>query len=300
MYSSRLNSYLLNVIVSVIMVFAILITVILNFFTYVLLDKTTYTDAMYENEVDTIAFEEINQYFDRQYAYTGIDAEVFKSVVDRNDISVQIFSYIDSTFEYMTCKTDRLPEFNYDFTAIEESLNADYERWAEENDTVIDEEAQKNIDMTLKSVKEVINNKLDVLMLSYLNKENGISTFVHDHYPQLKTLRIASFGVVAFCILLLVIINRKKHLNNIFYWTGSSLFASSVIILAPCAYLRFTSYFDGLILKNDAIYQSLTQSMYGILDKNIACAIVLLIVSIVLFVVNMAMYKGWFRFTCDR
>ena len=207
---------------------------------------------------------------------------------------------MDSTFEYMVHKSDKLPEFNYDFTAIEKSLNDDYERWAKENKTEIDDEALKNIDATLKSVKEVITNKLDILMLSLLNKQNGVSTFIRNHYDQLKMLRIISIGIVAVCIAVLVLINRKRHINNIFYWTGCSFFASGAIILAPSLYLKLSHYFDGLIMKNDAIYKSLTQSLYSIMDKTIVCGIIMIVFSLIMFIVNMGMYKGWFRFTYNR
>lgn len=296
MFSSKLNHYLPNVIVTVILTFVIIAAVIVNFVVSLVLDKTTYVDAMYKNNVDKIVYDDIMDYFDKQYAYTGIEADVFKKVVSQDDISAAIYSYIDANFEYMTGANDKKPEFVYDFDPIEKALNEDYERWAGENKAAAnDDNAKKNIEFTLKGIRTTFESKIDVMMLSELNKIK-FTGFVHNHYGQLKTIRIISIAACVVLIILLVLLNLKSW-NNVFYWLGCSALSSGVIIALPMIYLSKSKFFDKLILTGDAIYKSLTTALYSITDQTVICALIIAACSVIFFILNMAMYKGWFIFS---
>ena len=289
MYSPRLRLYLPNLIITIITVFVIMASILINFAAEFFLNKETYSNVITEQSVDKIVYEEINQYFDRQSDYTGIDSNVFKSVIKSSDISSTIISYTDATIDYMNNVTNKKPTIVYDYTAIETALNNDYARWAKENNKIIDENAKKNIDYTLSHIKDTLDAKFDVMMFTYVNNF-GISDFVHNHYDMLKIARIILTSFAAVLILILFLINRK-HINCGFYWVGCSSLISGIIFCIPAIYLKASRYFDGLILKNDAIYKSLTELMYSFVNKVLIFGIILLVAGAILFLIDFLMCK---------
>lgn len=295
MKKNRLYHYLPNVLVTVLLTFIITGFAISAIVAIVVMNPQTYTDAMYENSVDEIAYEEIYAYFDRQYAYTGVEADVFKSAVTKKEISSAIFSYVDSTFDYMSGKTNKLPEFEYDFTELERSVDNDYQRWAEENEVEFDDQLAKNEKATIDSAEKVILTKLDIMMFSAINGENGFSTKIHNNYGLIKIAIIALAVAVAVVVGLLWIINRK-HTNNLFYWVSTSIYSASAILIIPTLLFKLTKYFDRLAIKNEVIYSALTQSLYSVNGKILACGIIMFVLATVIMVLYVALKRGMFKF----
>ena len=295
MHKNRLYYYLPNVLVSVVLTFLAAGLTIMCLVSFMIMNPQTYTDSMYENNVDETAYEEICAYFDRQYAYTGVEADVFKSVVTKKDISSAMFAYVDSTFDYMSGKTNKLPAFEYDFTALEQSVDNDYHRWAKENETEFDEQLAKNEKQTIDSAEKVILTKLDIMMLSTINKENGYSTKIHNNYGLINKLIFGLSGAIILIIALLWLINRN-HARNVFYWVSTALYSSSAILIVPAAILKFTHYYDRLAIKNEVIYSALTQSLYSITNKTLVCGIILLVCATIVMFIYVAVSKGMFKF----
>ncbi len=282
MRGKKLYKYLPNFIFTVVVAFWIVITIFVNSFSYVFLDPNKYTDLMSKYEVDKLVYSEINDYFDRQSAYTGISAEVFTSSLNNVEVSAAVFAYVDSTFDYMKNSTDVFPEFSYDFTSMEINVTQAYVDWAQENDIEQDEQFKSGVDTTIANVKNVVLTKLDIMMLSHLNGENGISTKIRRVYPNLTLIRLATVAVLLILIVIYNFIN-KKHKSTIVYWFATSIFCSGLMFVVPCAILKHTKYFDGLILKYDAIYKSLTQSLYNFLDIYIQIGGVLVAISAIMY-----------------
>ena len=296
MRKNRLNNYVPNILISILLTFLVLIFFILCMARLLIASPQIYTNSMYKNGVDTIAYDEISDYFDMQYAYTGIKADVFKSAVTKEAVSASMFEYVDSTVQYLSGQTNKLPTFEFDYEPLEESIHNDFLKWCEENETEFDDELKENESMTIRDAKSVINTKLDVMMLSYLNGPNGISTKVHDNFGIIKLASIGISFVILLVIALLIIINRKR-LRNIFYWCSTSVFSAGVLLIIPTAIIKASKYFDGLILKNDAVYNALTQSLYGVINIILISGIVMIVLAILLMFIYYAMLKDMFKFS---
>lgn len=291
----KLYSYLPNVIFTVLLSFALTAFIILYLVKTMALSPKTYTDAMYKSAVDVTAFDEINAYFERQSAYTGVNADVLKNSIAQKDVSASMFAYVDSTFEYMSGKTSKLPEFEFDFTALEENVHNDYLRWAAENNVQYTDELAGYESRTIASAKSVILNKLDIMLLSYLNKDGGISTTIRNNYSNLGKIMYGALGVCILLLAVIVLINRK-HIRNLFYWTSVAFLTGGVILVLPTAILKGTRYFDSLVLANDAIYSALTQSLYAITNEVFKGGIILIVTAALLMFIHYAMLKGMFKF----
>lgn len=294
-HGQRLRYYLPNVLVTLVLSFLIFgLTFVILFFN-VLLKPETYTDQMYKSKVDEIAFNEIYEYFDRQYNYTGVAPDTLKNSTDHKDVSAAIYAYVDSTFDYINGKSNRLPEFEYDFKPLEKNLHKDYEDWALENNKKLDSKTEAMEQKTLKNVKEFINSKLDIMMFSTLNKENGFSTKLRNSLGKVKAAGIGvAVGVIIF-IGLIWLINRK-HGKYSFYWISCGCFCASMMMIIPSAILKITKYFDGLVIKNESMYNAFVKSLYSVNDKILICGIILFAISAAVMLLFVAASKNMFRF----
>lgn len=299
MHKRKLYCYLPNLLISIVFAFALVAFVLVYELKTMVLDPNTYTEAMYKNSVDITAYEEIYAYFDRQAAYTGVDPDVLKSSVKQKDVSAAMFAYVDSTFEYMSGKTSKLPEFEFNFTALEENVHNDYVRWANENEVEFTDELKGYEQRTIANSEAVILNKLDIMLLSHLNGEGGISTKIRSVYGNIGNIM---YGMLGICILLgaVVFFINRKHIRNAFYWVSVSFLSAGAIMIIPSAILIGTRYFDGLVLQNDAIYSALTQSLYAITNEILMGGIILAAVFAVLMFIYVALYKNMFKFRYNK
>lgn len=86
-------------------------------------------------------------------------------------------------------------------------------------------------------MEQAIESDLDVILLSHINKPNGISTKLKDLLVLARKIRIALIATAVILIGVMAAVNRK-HIGGLLYWVGTSLFCSSMLILVPCAILR--------------------------------------------------------------
>ena len=144
-------------------------------------------------------------------------------------------------------------------------------------------------------MEQAIESDLDVMLLSHINKPNGISTKLKDLLVLARKIRIALIATAVILVGVMAAVNRK-HIGGLLYWVGTSLFCSSMLILVPCAILKGTKYYDGLAIHNDTVYNALTRSMYGLTDSLIKLSTVTLVVAVLFMalfalIINLTKFK---------
>ena len=272
MKNKKLYNYLPNLIISLFLAFIFLALSLLFAADNIFFEPTTYT-------IEDTAFQEIQTYCEQQYAYTGVEADTLKKSINKTDVSNAIYSYVEDTFSYILGKKSELPEFKADFTLLEKNISDDYTKWAEKEGVKYTQELEDIKQKTIKNVEQAIESDLDVMLLSHINKPNGISTKLKDLLVLARKIRIALIATAVIFIGVMAAVNRK-HISGLLYWVGTSLFCSSMLILVPCAILKGTKYYDGLAIHNDTVYNALTRSMYGLTDSLIKLSTVTLIVAV--------------------
>lgn len=266
MSKKKLHNYLPNLIISLPLTFVLMGLSLLLIISSVLLDPKTYTNSMHKISVEDIAFEEIMTYCDRQYGYTGVEPETLKKSISKEDVSSAVYGYVEDTFDYICGKRGELPEFEMNFELLEKNVSDDYVRWADEEGVEYTQELEDIKQNTIKNAEQAIESDLDVMLLSYINKPNGISTKIRNSVVIVKKAQIILAAAAIVLLGIMAIVNRKR-IGGMLYWIGVSLFSSSMLIMVPCLILKFTKYYDGLAIGSDAVYKALTRSMYGATDS---------------------------------
>lgn len=237
MKNKKLYNYLPNLIISLFLAFIFLALSLLFAADNIFFEPTTYTNSMHKIKIEDTAFQEIQTYCEQQYAYTGVEADTLKKSINKTDISNAIYSYVEDTFSYILGKKSELPEFKADFTLLEKNISDDYTKWAEKEGVKYTQELEDIKQKTIKNVEQAIESDLDVILLSHINKPNGISTKLKDLLVLARKIRIALIATAVILIGVMAAVNRK-HIGGLLYWVGTSLFCSSMLILVPCAILR--------------------------------------------------------------
>lgn len=250
---------------------------------------------MHKIKIEDTAFQEIQTYCEQQYAYTGVEADTLKKSINKTDVSNAIYSYVEDTFSYILGEKSELPEFKADFTLLEKNISDDYTKWAKKEGVKYTQELEDIKQKTIKNVEQAIESDLDVMLLSHINKPNGISTKLKGLLVLARKIRIALIATAVILIGVMAAVNRK-HISGLLYWVGTSLFCSSMLILVPCAILKGTKYYDGLAIHNDTVYNALTRSMYGLTDSLIKLSTVTLIVAVLFMalfalIINLTKFK---------
>ncbi|MGN0634098.1 MAG: hypothetical protein ACI4JW_09555 [Oscillospiraceae bacterium] len=266
MSKKKLHNYLPNLIISLPLTFVLMGLSMLLIISSVLLDPKTYTNSMHKVGVEDIAFEEIMTYCDRQYGYTGVEPETLKKSISKEEVSSAVYGYVEDTFEYICGRRDELPEFEMSFELLEKNVSDDYVRWADEEGVEFTQELEDIKQNTIKNAEQAIESDLDVMLLSYINKPNGISTKIRNSVVIVKKAQIILAAAAIVLLGIMAAVNRKR-IGGMLYWIGVSLFSSSMLIMVPCLILKFTKYYDGLAIGSDSVYKALTRSMYGATDS---------------------------------
>ena len=180
MKNKKLYNYLPNLIISLFLAFIFLALSLLFAADNIFFEPTTYTNSMYKIKIEDTAFEEIQTYCEQQYAYTGVEADTLKKSINKTDVSNAIYSYVEDTFSYILGKKSGLPEFKADFTLLEKNISDDYTKWAKKEGVEYTQELEDIKQKTIKNVEQAIESDLDVMLLSHINKPNGISTKLKD------------------------------------------------------------------------------------------------------------------------
>lgn len=295
MKNKKLYNYLPNLIISLFLAFIFLALSLLFAADNIFFEPTTYTNSMHKIKIEDTAFQEIQTYCEQQYAYTGVEADTLKKSINKTDVSNAIYSYVEDTFNYILGKKSELPEFKADFTLLEKNISDDYTKWAEKEGVKYTQELEDIKQKTIKNVEQAIESDLDVMLLSHINKPNGISTKLKDLLVLARKIRIALIATAVIFIGVMAAVNRK-HIGGLLYWVGTSLFCSSMLILVPCAILKGTKYYDGLAIHNDTVYNALTRSMYGLTDSLIKLSTVTLVVAVLFMalfalIINLTKFK---------
>lgn len=281
MNNKKLYNYLPNLILSLLLTFIFLALLLLIMAETIVFNPTVFTESMHKISIEDTAFDEMQTYFEQQYAYTGVDPQTLKKSVEKQDVSAATYAYVEDTFNYIQGKNAEIPSFKISFDLLEKNVSDDYTKWAEEEGVEYTQELENIKQKTIENTEQAITSDLDVMLLSHINKPDGISTKLRLLLSAARKIRLALAGTAIILLGIMAAINRK-HISGLLYWCGTFLFASSMLILVPCVILKVTKYYDGLAIHNDTVYNALSRSMYGITDNIIKFSVISLIVAILI------------------
>lgn len=282
----RMEKYIPNLMLTMILVFALIGIEGIMFAKNQLLRSEPYIEAVDTNDVALKSMNAIEKYFKDSENYSRIPADVYMSAFTVNDVQNMIEMKINNAFDYIDGSATEYGEIQYDFTKLEKNISDYFAEFAQENNVEIDDEYNQQLQKTIDTAESEINNFTDVYMLKMIEKTGAFSK-LNKLYGFVDPLIYITAGLTALCIIIILILSR----NNFFYWLSVSFLCSSAIALIPCMYIKFSGYLDNLVIRNDYIYSAVTGMLNSTLNKYIALQAGLFAGGIVLMIIYLLISK---------
>ncbi len=280
---NKLKHYFPNYILSVILVFCIISVTAVSLVSGCILSKSFYTSAMEENNVYQRVYDYTEDYFDKNFAVSGIPAEIYMNAFGMDNVKQAVDGKISSLLDYINGKTNKIEDSEIDFSKLETSLTDFFNEFAEENNVEVNDMFTKQLENTIDSAKKDINTFTNVLMINYIEK-TGILEKVQKLIPFISYALYSTIGASILFIALIALINRR-NIKNTIYWVSTSGICSSLIMLVPCIMVKSSDYFSRLIMRTDYIYYAVTGILNSAVNTFIRLQIIILAISVILMIV---------------
>lgn len=257
------KTYIPCVLLTIILVFSMLGTVICITANKVILNNQTCLEIISEKKISETIKNLLEKNFKQKYNSTGIPAEVYTDVLTEKYIDNIVKLNVIEGFEYLNGNTDKF-SVSPDFESLDKSITDFFSNYAEENGYVKDSSYYDKLQKEISNAHSTVISYTDIFKLDTLNK-NGVLSQARRYIKYLDKITYICIGADIFCILLLLLLCIKNK-REILYWTGTGFMISAVIGLVPCVYLTSTKYFDSFVIKQEQIFTAFTSYMYRIVD----------------------------------
>ncbi|MBQ3566241.1 MAG: hypothetical protein IJA12_03580 [Oscillospiraceae bacterium] len=267
------EKYVVNLILSIVLVFSSLGVGLSFFAKEYILSSETFIDVSDEKDIPQKVYDEINEYFVKSEAYSGIPADVYMSAISVDDIENLIDMKLSSLFTYIYAEgegerddldfLDTEGSFDYE-QKLEKNVTDFFDEFALENNVEVDDNYNAQLQKTIDTANSEINNFTDVYMLSLID-DTGIIAKIRTLYKFLDPIIYACAGLTGLCVVLIIVFSRK-YIANIFYWIATSVMCMSVLSLVPVLVVKLSGITDRLIIRNKCTYTAYTALFSDIMN----------------------------------
>ncbi len=278
----KIRCYLPNVLLTFLLVFFLLATQLTIFVRTQVLNAEVFRTVAEQEEIADKAYASLESYFKTRANSTGIPANVYTDVMDRDELDKAILLSVSQAFDYLNGKTETY-NFTMDFTALEASIETFFSEYAEQNNFKKDKVYEEKVASVIAEAEAEILFVADTFKFSMLY-EKGLLETVRHYLTYLELAQNACFIGTSVILLLLILCNRKQF-SHILYWCGLAELTSSLLLLAPCVYVLATDYFAGFAIKDPQIFAAVVGFLNLLVDKLTVISVIGLIVSLVCLVV---------------
>lgn len=286
------EKYILNLILSILMVFSLLGTVGLSFVKNHLLNETTYTQNSEKNNIPQMAYDEINTYFTNSTDYSRIPADVYMSAISEEDVKSIINLKIQWLFDYITAENSKTSveriDYSY-YSALEKSITDYFEEFAKENNVEVDEAYNTQLQNTIDTAISEIDNYTDIYLIDLIEKTGAIEK-VRKYYNLINILMYVCIAVTVLCAAIIVILTRKRIANTL-YWLSISGICMSIIMLIPTLWLKISGVTNKLIIRNKCVYSAYTGFLSDSINSLLTTVMTILVISTVILIIAIVISK---------
>lgn len=261
------KTYIPCVLLTIILVFSMLGTVICITADKVILNNQTCLEIISEKKISETIKNLLEKNFKQKYSSTGIPAEVYTDVLSEKYIDNIVKLNIVEGFEYLNGNTDKF-SVSPDFESLDKSITDFFNNYAEENGYVKDSSYYDKLQKEISNAHSTVISYIDIFKLDTLNG-HGVLSQARKYIAYLDKITYICIGADIFCIVLLILLCIKNK-REFLYWTGTGFMISAVIGLIPCVYLTSSKYFDSFVIKQEQIFTAFTSYMYKIVDSVMA------------------------------
>ncbi len=281
----RLRNYILCVVVTILLFFAVTAAQGSLFAKYYVLNTDTYVEVIEEKDIGTKVYEIIEEHYETEVNATGIPAQIYMDVVSDPAVKEMVNGCVEDAFKYIKGKTKNLDyqTCKEKLAPLKDSIDIFFDEYADSINYVKDDAFYKKTSDVYESADKFITETADVYQFITIDAA-GYLRYAQKVYDYVDIVMIASI-VGTFVLIIVLIIANRKNLFNSLYWISISAGTSSILFLAVCIYLKATNYFDRFAIKSKHVFAAMTGLFNELTDRLITINIIIIAVSFVLMIV---------------
>lgn len=279
---TKIRCYLPNVLLTFLLVFFVLGCQLTVYAKTQVLSKETFRTIAEQEALADKAYTSLESYFKSRANSTGIPAEVYTEVMNRETLHDGILDSVNQAFDYLNGKSEAYA-FTMDFTALESSIETFFSDYAAENGYQKDQVYEDKVASVIAEAEAKILFVTDTFKFSTMYN-NGWLTTARTYISYLNlACTICILGTVV--LLLLLIVCNLKQPAHLLYWSGLGAGIPSLLMLVPCIYVMATDYFAGFAIKDPQIFAAVVGYLRKITSGVLTLEIVTLVIAVICLVV---------------
>lgn len=258
-----------------VLVCIILVFVIIGTIGVIMADKL-YSAQYFRDQADKTntyenAYNALIKEFSDNYSVSNIPAEIYEKSFTKEWMRNAIDEKINSTFEKR--------EANVDCSAVEKNITEYFENYAHEAHVMKDQTYDKKLAESISYAEKTAMNAADVYSLDVM-KRAGITAKVSSYVELARKYMYPRLGLVIVLLVILIILKRP------FYWTGTALFASGVLMTVPTAVVLLNDMVHRFSLKDYTTYNLVTGVLSSVNRTVLMTGIVMLLIGLTMIVIS--------------
>lgn len=277
----NIRCYLPNVLLTFLLVFFVAGSQLTIFAKTQVLSKHTFQSIAEQEALADKAYTSLESYFQSRSNSTGIPAEVYTDVIDREMLHAAILDSVNQAFDYLNGKSDSYA-FTIDFTEMHVSIEAFFSSYAEENGYQKDQVYEEKVASVIAEAEAKILFVTDTFKFSTMYEKGWLETAkTYISYLNLACTLCIAGAAVLFVLLILCNLKQPAHL---LYWSGLAAGIPALLMLIPCAYITATDYFAGFAIKDPQIFAAVVGYLRHITSGVMTMEIVTLVIAVICFI----------------
>ncbi len=277
----NIRCYLPNVLLTFLLVFFVAGSQMTIFVKTQVLSKHTFQSIAEQEALADKAYTSLESYFQSRSNSTGIPAEVYTDVIDREMLHAAILDSVNQAFDYLNGKSDSYA-FTMDFTEMHSSIEAFFSSYAEENGYQKDQVYEEKVASVIAEAEAKIRFVTDTFKFSTMYEKGWLETAKsYISYLNLACTLCIAGAAVLFVLLILCNLKQPAHL---LYWSGLAAGIPALLMLIPCAYITATDYFAGFAIKDPQIFAAVVGYLRHITSGVMTMEIVTLVIAVICFI----------------
>ncbi len=294
----RLYHYPVMLVLSILSILSLIVLEATAFIQFVLFQPDIYLEAMSRGRVDEVIYNDLVDYFTGFSGPTGIPPEIFIAPLNKDELYDASKMLTADSIVYLTDPSAAKPTINYDFSKVENYVDAYIEQYTDHNGIPKDETYYNLVKNTNATIESQISGQLDVTMLYTLSGSSYAAT-LQKSTGLIQTGLVVSGIAFALFFMMMIIIDRR-HPRDLPYWFGVTLTASSIILLAPAMYLNKINYFDNFFMRSDNVYKTVTSICGVVLNRVINGETMILICGVLLILSTIIIHMFYIRYLKNK
>lgn len=284
----KASTYLISVILTLLLIFSIIGTFGLLLVKLRALSAGNCLQLVQSQELPERVHQSLEKYYTEQENTSGIPLSAYADSISTAATDTIIRATITNAFSYLNGNADSLG-IEPDFSELKADMTAFFEDYAEKNGYEKDEKYQQTLQKAIDNAQKYITSECDVFRFGTLH-EAGMIDKVKPFIPWV------GYGLIGCCVLdivllvLLIVVNRKEK-ETVWYWLGSAVLVSSVLVLVPTVWLSATRWFDKFAVKTDQIFAAVTGYLYGITHAAAVISGIGIVVAFCFYIISMIQHR---------